>query len=100
MRLICSGKCDGGGECKRRSSQNSHGGIREWCGCDDIEPTDCHIVIKTIGRGEDQRRAGQKEIICAGGCIEDPEDQCLPVVVNERNLYNGGTIEDVACECL
>ena len=99
MRLICSGDCPGEAECKKRRSENHHGGVREWCGCSDIEPTECHIVIFTSGRGE-CRKPGQKEILCAGRCVDDPEAVCTPIIIKERKLFPSGEVVDVQCQCL
>lgn len=102
MRLVCPKKdCPDGGQCEKRRSQNDHGGVREWCGCEDQESMDfCHIVIYTIGPGEDPERAGEQKILCAGRCEDDPEAACTPVILREIRLWPSGTVTDVGCECL
>lgn len=113
-RLLCDGDCPRSQTCKKRSSRDHHGSVREWCGCTDTEPTDCHVVLYTIGRGENRARAGQKEILCAGGCESD-DVACQLVIVNERDVViqepggpylpqgrplRRGKVIDVRCECL
>jgi hypothetical protein len=112
-RLICKGDCPQKKKCQKRSSEDGHGTVREWCSCEEGAPTDCHIVLKTIGRGENRSRAGQKEILCAGGC-KDKEERCQLVIVREietvltdNSSYlpqwkriKRGKVIDVRCECL
>lgn len=86
--LICSGDCPQGIVCTRQSSRNDHGGVREWCGCPgQPEPTDCHLVKITPGRGEG---GGPPFFTCAGSC---PQGKCTKVI---KPFFGRFT---VTCEC-
>jgi hypothetical protein len=102
MRLVCPhNDCpDSPDKCAKKREESNTGDVREWCGCKPKEdPTVCHIVIKTIGKGDAKEKAGEQEILCAGNCDDDPEAVCTPVILREVRLWPSGTITEVGCEC-
>lgn len=113
-RLVCQGDCPREQKCEKRSSKSLHGGVQEWCSCSESNLSECHIVLRTIGEGEGIQRAGQKEILCGGGCNGD-DAICQLVIVAERNIIlkeptgdflpqgkpiKRGKVIDVRCKCL
>ena len=91
-QLICEGKCDDG-PCAPRRSQNGHGGVREWCGCGDAEPSHCHIVLYTLGQGEG---GGGQEVFCAGNCPNG--DRCFLREVLVADV-DGNKVYHLMCAC-
>lgn len=97
-RLTCAGVCPDETRCRPQAQGNRHGGLREWCGCKGFpEPTDCHVVKITPGRGEG---GGPAYFTCAGGCPQ-PQDECRQVRTVIEQYRNGKPKRiAVSCECL
>ncbi|MDB4772731.1 hypothetical protein OAG20_01715 [Verrucomicrobiales bacterium] len=93
-QLICGGDCPGRAKCERRSSRNHHGGVRQWCGCDKVEPSTCHIVLYTQGPGEG---GGRQEVICAGVCPDG--SKCAIKTVLVHRTKGGSKVFRITCDC-
>lgn len=63
--LDCEGGC-GQEPCTTQSITDAEGNQRRWCGCTDVEPTDCHLVFY-------QPKLGQPRFFCTLGCTMIPE---------------------------
>lgn len=99
VRMLCQGPCpEERQKCMKDKRGNHHGGLREWCDCnrDRQEPEFCHTVGYTPGKAEG---GGPPQVLCAGPC-PDPDAECLPVLLQEYELQNGGLVQDVSCMCL
>ena len=92
-KLTCEGDCDDGTPCEWQSSRDHHGSVREWCGCDSTEPTECHIVLYTPGPGVG---GGDPEVSCAGGC-EDGKECKLEEKLRAKGPH--GEVYELSCSC-
>ena len=94
-QLICAGDCPGRAKCRPRSSRNHHGGVRQWCGCNNQEePSTCHIVLYTPGHGEG---GGAQRVFCAGACPDG--SQCTIKKVLVHLAKDGTKVFRLTCVC-
>ena len=93
-QLICGGDCPGRAKSELPSSRNHHGGVRQWCGCDKVEPSTCHIVLYTAGPGEG---GGRQEVFCAGACPDG--SKCAIKAVLVHRTKGGSKVFRITCDC-
>ncbi len=92
-QLVCGGDCPDGQNCRLRRSVNHHGGVREWCGCDDQESRRCHIVLYRPGEGEG---GGEPKVFCAGAC---PDGTACRIKEEVVRVIDGHRIIRYTCDC-
>ncbi len=93
FQLGCRGTCPDGRPCQTHRRENHHGGIREWCGCEDTEPRGCHIVLYRPGRGEG---GGEPRVFCAGAC---PDGRACRIQETLVAQADGTKVFRYTCEC-